>query len=1067
MKLICTNDECYEVPMIQLINHNKIYFILTDCSSHHYKFELNEYLNLLQNQSKEYNCICPLHNFKFIGFLKNYNINFCEKCDIYSLEEKVNFNNLENLDYSKLFENDLLKKLYKIVASDYINAKKQDKLVSTIYINLKYLNYFSVGISQKDSVKIKSCLLLKKSISIKENYQNEFNSINQYTTYETKKFDINSKYLIRLLDLKKIQAFIIDKNEYINLNNESDKFKSIEFNPNYEDIFLSVSSFFLKIWEINEKQKNIENKMTIYFTDNSVEINFAKFSPFNEKKIFSISENNLIQVWNMENIFNTFELEIDKKMIIKDIICSLEESIIAILNDNFILIYNILFKKYEKKIKIGHRYFNFINSKEFIIVLDNIIQLMSIDSQEIQVLNYESTDINNSLSFYLDNKYNSLYIFSKYIYIVNLSKEKFQITDKIESKNIFKFPMKILEVTYDDACTHLYFLLLKGNIIDFYSVDSNQLNDINNKIFSFKKNSKFFWSKKLKRIYRKAGLNFENLDIFPKEIYKKKYLNNINIYEKVKKNYNINLKQKKNNVMINLRNYSSRENIKEEYYHLLELIIQDNTNKQLINKYLNFLKNNQNNINNFKIYYENYTNELEHYKILFDKNELKNDLKEIKIKSEKENFIDYITYLLQKNDIDDVKSNIDSSKFGLFNQNIDFNKNIEAYWYRNKMLVFYALKKFQINEFNLMKYCINQIFKKELFEKDYIINNKQKLTFLIICMVLPQKKKICDYNLNLINSVKNNKVLFLKKLLELGFKKNIYNGYYYFQDQNNLIDPNKDVNICLENFILNEKYNLGLRRNEILIFDEFAEHFYPSIDIKKLKKYFINFLKSGLFKEAFYLLYSNNFVFPFQNTKDVEDYVNENITFLPIKNERVNGVTDKYTLETYIFLNKRKIYDLPSQLNNIDKELLLGILFTGGMSKTNIHELNHNLYNMCYYHSNGLIPLKTPRKKNLGSMRESGREMEILLFGSILSPMNINQIRYLLNEENFNKGVIEYRNDFIALNEKDLIIKGEFEHFNKIIENLNIDKKDFPYITTESLDDYFCIETEDNNDALG
>ena len=57
---------------------------------------------------------------------------------------------------------------------------------------------------------------------------------------------------------------------------------------------------------------------------------------------------------------------------------------------------------------------------------------------------------------------------------------------------------------------------------------------------------------------------------------------------------------------------------------------------------------------------------------------------------------------------------------------------------------------------------------------------------------------------------------------------------------------------------------------------------------------------------------------------------------------------------------------------------------------------------MFYCHENGNIPLKTPRKTGLKD-REGGREMEILLFGSILQNINLKQALYILNENNYKK----------------------------------------------------------------
>ena len=120
-----------------------------------------------------------------------------------------------------------------------------------------------------------------------------------------------------------------------------------------------------------------------------------------------------------------------------------------------------------------------------------------------------------------------------------------------------------------------------------------------------------------------------------------------------------------------------------------------------------------------------------------------------------------------------------------------------------------------------------------------------------------------------------------------------------------------------------------------------------------------------------------------------------------------------------------------------------------------------------YYHSNGLIPLKIPRKKNI-DIRESGREIEMLLFGEIVKSLSINQIRYLLNENNFLKGVMEFRKGFKILKSEDLVIHGEFSDFTEVTKIPKFNEfKDSTSISTENQDEMFIIQAEDNDDVLG
>jgi len=1078
--LICINEECYEVPIIQLVKKDNNYLILTDCPYHHYKFKLDIFLQKLKNQKKEYNYICYLHNYKYEGFLKNCNVNYCKNCNEFPSEIKISFNSLEDLTYLKKFENELLSKLYAIIVSTYLKAKNQNKMVSAIYLNLKYLNSSIDENTKNSSNKAISFVLQKNRFVLKENDEEENDQIESeendddecdnfdiLANYVNHTLDINYKYIIQLINNSEIKVSIININQHISASDKFGYYQFIEFSPIYEQIFLTISLYNIKIWEIDEEKKLIVNKITIYFPDRTDQILFAKFSPINEKILFSVSSNNIIQIWNLEKIFNAYELDnINHKLNIKDIVFSLEENIVGFLYSEFIIIYNIKLKQIITKEKAKYRYFNFLNSEEVIIIYNKKISIISIENKKTRTEKIEFIE-GKIIKYNIDNNLNLLYIFSNYIYIVDLdNKNSFQLLDKIEININSNFSqMKILKLEYNNIVC-IDFLISRANTIYFYSAYLNKINNISINLIPTVKNSKYFWINKVKRLYRKCELNFENKIIEPTEIYKKKYLDNRYITQKVKENYKINLDKKKENVFIELKNYKAKDTITDEYFHLLEFIIQDNTNKDLIIKYLQFLKKNENNLKG--IYFEKYENELKDYKVLFTKDELQKYLNVTKEKTEKEEFITFINKLLIEKDVQKIKDKIDASKFGIFNQNIYFNNDEnEFYWHRNMKLLLYAITKFGNDQFNLMKYCIHRVIKKGLLNKDYILSNQQKLTFLMINMVVPQEKEICEYNLNLVNSTSfNNEGDFIKRLIELGFKKKLNNDVYYLSNENNIIDPKKDINICIDNFILNEKLNLKLQKHEMLIFDEIANNFFPRINITKLKRYFINFLNSNLFKEVFTLLYSEDYIFPFKDEQDAENYVNKKINYLPIINLNSNGVTDKFTLETYIFLKKRKIH-LISPINDQDKEFIYEILYSGAMIKTNFHELNHNLYNICYYHSNGLIPLKTPQKKKFGKMRESGREIEYFLFGEIVSSLKINQIRYILNENNFNKGVIEFKDGFKNLKEEDLIIHGEFECFNEIIKNKNFDDFKDVSISTEIFNGNFNIEAEDGNDTFG
>ena len=229
------------------------------------------------------------------------------------------------------------------------------------------------------------------------------------------------------------------------------------------------------------------------------------------------------------------------------------------------------------------------------------------------------------------------------------------------------------------------------------------------------------------------------------------------------------------------------------------------------------------------------------------------------------------------------------------------------------------------------------------------------------------------------------------------------------------------------------------------------------------------FLVSNLFKEIYYYLYPDNIIFPFKDLKSAEEFMNENLNFLHMINEEAHGATDKFTLEIYMYLLPKKFFYMPKDFDQNDKDNLffLSGLMTGELIKTGIHEINHDMYNIYYYHSNGTISLKTPRKIINGKdLRESGREIEILLFGDKLYSINIKQVLYLLNEKNYDKGIIEFRKGFKELNDEDLNIIGIFSDFNRIKNSKYFNDPDNFSISTSSSNELFLIDAVSDYDTL-
>ena len=882
-------------------------------------------------------------------------------------------------------------------------------------------------------------------------------------------FKTNLKYIIRYNPKKKaIEALNLEKQKYLFSQTIDDLSPKIELSPFYYDIFLTVSKNGIKIWKIFEKKKEVKNQTIISLENSDEHFLFAKFSPLNEKVIISVSDDLSIKIWNLEKIFCISEIKDISNTTINNITFSLnDETVIGVYsNENFYLC-DISHKKILSTIEKNYIiYSSFIDSEHLIIVnYPETIEIYNFKENKCErTINYQCNG--NSEYFYLDGL---LYILLGHLTILELNSNKI-----IKFQNI-KYNSGNNEVIFidnkiDKIKSDLFNLLILNNgeglLYSFFlnnSFEKKNKNVVKNNSDSFLRNNK-------RKLYPESELSFNQIQYDQTEIYLKNYFKNENIKKEMISNYKIDLEEKRIDVEKALEQYNPRKILKDEYFQLLSLLIKDNTNKVLISKYLTFLKKNESLLKN-GIEIETYCDELNYYNVIFSPKEFKNELNEIKSLSEKEKFIQFLLYIkdISEGNYNLFKNNIDKSKLGRFNQKIDFYKNQELFWFRNRNLLTYAITKLPFERFTNIQFCINQVISRKLLEEQNIVENKNRLSFIIINLVMPLSENVYNYNLNLVSSfdVKSEKE-FEGLLIKEGFYEK--NGNYYLSTDNNIfLDPKKDKDICIKNYILNKKENLNLSNYQLFNYDKIIENFYLKIDTTRIKNFLSKFLVSNLFKEVYYYLYPDNLIFPFENKNSAEKFINENLNFLPMINEFAHGSTDKFTLEIFIYIDKKEFYNMPKNFDESDKDniLILTGLMTGGLIKTGIHEINHDMYNIYFYHSNGIISLKTPRKTIKGNdLRESGREMELLLFGSEIYQINIKQALYLLNEKNYEKGILEFRKGFIELNDCDLDITGEFSYFSKIKKSKYFRTADYFSISTSTSNDLFLMSSISDNDTL-
>ena len=504
-QIICFNPKCKEVPVIKLIHSNTSYKIVTDCPLHHYRYELEEYLKLLKKQIKKYSSICSEHNKEYEGFFKETHLNACKDCLLNTKEKEIEISLFKELkvdesNHCNIFNNNSLEQLYTIINRNFIYAKERNKIVAGIYLNYMYIN----------SYKEYKPILNDAVIKIESKVINLNNKIN-FFHYE---FKLNFKYLIRIFHNQIIEVWILEKNECISINDNTDMLE-IELSPFYYQIFLTVSSKNIKIWEIDEEKREIILKTTIYL-ENFFKENFiyAFFSSINEKIIFSISKEDIIKIWDLENMFYIKEINFFKYNKVINIISSPgDESIIGIqtTSDNFI--YNIEEEKiiYQEKERV--KYCNFIDSETIIVVKNFIIEIKNFKKKNDT---YKIKNIFGSDQYFYED--DLLFIFGQNLYILGTKKENYQ-----QIKNIIG-NVKNINNKQDGIENNFFnFIEIEDKQIILYSLNSNYFSKKSTKK-QLKNKPYYFLKKNRKCIYNKSELRFNSIDPIKSEVYKKKYL---------------------------------------------------------------------------------------------------------------------------------------------------------------------------------------------------------------------------------------------------------------------------------------------------------------------------------------------------------------------------------------------------------------------------------------------------------------------------------------------------------------------------------------------------------------
>ena len=303
------------------------------------------------------------------------------------------------------------------------------------------------------------------------------------------------------------------------------------------------------------------------------------------------------------------------------------------------------------------------------------------------------------------------------------------------------------------------------------------------------------------------------------------------------------------------------------------------------------------------------------------------------------------------------------------------------------------LNDFKSN-FYFMKNFIGKILVNDIFNKDEIVNNDEIINLLIYSII--------------------------------NIKKDNHKIYYDFLD---LVEGKKE----------NDDYNKRAEKMKSEIKPD---------DIKK----FLNFiLKSKTIKELISFLFGDKYSSIFTD-EYIEAFINNYLKFVPFKDGDSSGMTDRLSLETYIFLDE-DIHQIETN-NPKYKEIINQALKIGRAIIIILHELSHNFYSyILEYYNYANLSFESPRREFL-DIREGGIYVELILFGRNVNKINLEQVLFLLNEDNYGKDLKSYQRDFVNLQENKEI-KGTFNYFDVLITNEEFKNyKNFSILAKPNLNQY-------------
>ena len=885
--------------------------------------------------------------------------------------------------------------------------------------------------------------------------------------------DINEKYILASNYSYQIEVYSSESFKKLFSHNIYSLALHIKFHPLYYNIFsATLSNSNVLLFNIDTKTNNLEEKFQ-YLCSGSNRVIKTIFSPYSKGNFLATLSYENIKIWNITKYSNKNIIGIN---------------IIAENASNYPIKWSesgeyLIYQKNEKKIEIfsiksnSVKYylnyeandFYFLEKSEEIITLnDNIIIIWDAKNEKKK---YENINIGSFIRTLIDYDKSNIYLMGvNKISIYNFRKG-IQILEHKIKKYIKFFLLKNID-NIPGLFSKLLFSHFTKKEFELLSIFSSI--DKSHNIIKLIEAPNNFWNNSIGKINNNFEfLSYQYNQIENSEIHKKNYLSIDGISDELNKLIkNKTLEERRIMVHDYMKDFQEHKDIYIAYLNYVNNLIKDNTNIDLLSNYLKFIKKNNDLLNSkYGNAFENFNDEMKQYQALFEQTQFYQEFKYIKGDSENEKLLKLFTEIASLNidNKDSLNKFIISKKSELesflYNQPISFENNKELFYCKNKIVILTNLEKLINNEkydlIDNMKYSIQEIIKRNFLDKYHIKNNNIYNMFILILIAIPQIKIITDYNLNLIDNegidVNEN------ELIKLGFQ---YDKSTETYKKDNLIIKKEEIKYFnLKNLILFIKTPIKeiFQIYELYKYEYLSEYYKKKFDEDKFRNFISKILVSNVFKEAFSFFYGNDIKYPFMDknnnmTEEIaKKFLDTHLNFIPLKSLTTFAVTEKFSMETYIFLDSNFIsssVDVNENNLSMDEELINKALTNGAIVAINEQEINHNFHNYYYFSKNGNETLRTPRKFDLNG-REDGNNMAKILFGKVLNNLTLKQALYILNEKNYEKSLNQFSKEFLELKEEHCKSEGIFkEYFNKIFN-------------VKELSDYMAINFKSNKNKIG